>query len=288
MAQNPHEFGKDGKKGDSKKTYWNRRINQWRQDTKPNGGQKLVINTKSIRTRTRVSGKQGAPVKTAAIEEDLVLWLSQMHRKGVRVKPKLFLQKAKALRISYVRIAIKKGHPVKVQNCDDMWSRRVRARHCISLRRPKVRWKVSYRVLCERQRITWSNVYRCRTAIRENFGYDPEIFGFSIKSPSTTMKVGPRSKRLWMSSERPMSRCERITRRQGRDGRLQHLALTGWSGLAKHHLAIAYSRVARGCLLAWPRYSKSCALADTISYTCDATILRHTAQKIYWICSRTR
>ena len=181
VAKNPQEFGKDGKNGRSKKTYWNRRINQWRQDTKSNGGQRLVINTKSKYARTRVSGKQGAPVKAAAIEEDLVLWLSQMRRKGVRVKPKLFLQKAKALRINFARISISKGQRAKVPQCDDFWSRRVRARHSISLRRPNVRWKVSHRVLCERQRITWSNVYRFRAAIRQIFGYEPEIWSFDQK-----------------------------------------------------------------------------------------------------------
>ena len=179
-TRNAAEFCHDGKKGRSLKSYWNRRLKQWR-DSSTLGVHKLTISTKNKRARRRVSGKQGAPIKSHSIEEELVQRLGRLRRKGFRVTPKLFLQMARGIRVNLVRIAIKKGQPIKIPVCDGHWSRRVRARNCISLRRPNVRWKVSLPVLRERQRITWGNVYRFRAAIKTIFGYDPEIWSFDQK-----------------------------------------------------------------------------------------------------------
>ena len=75
----------------------------------------------------------------------------------------------------------KDGTGNKLPLIDCSWSRRVRLRNCISLRRINVRWKVSQKVLDERMTISWSNIIRVRTLIMEKFGYDPVIISFDQK-----------------------------------------------------------------------------------------------------------
>ena len=75
----------------------------------------------------------------------------------------------------------KDGTGNKLPLIDCSWSRRVRLRNCISLRRINVRWKVSQKVLDERMTISWSNIIKVRTLIQEKFGYDPIIYSFDQK-----------------------------------------------------------------------------------------------------------
>ena len=100
----------------------------------------------------------------------------------VQVTAGQFLRKARTIRIQLMRILLKTdGGANKLPIVDKSWSRRVRKRNAISLRRINVRWKVSQKVLDERMTISWSNVIKIRTLIKEKFGYDPIIYSFDQK-----------------------------------------------------------------------------------------------------------
>ena len=45
--------------------------------------------------------KQGRPLKSVWIEEQLIDWFSKRRRRGRRVTPKLFLERARAIRLQY-------------------------------------------------------------------------------------------------------------------------------------------------------------------------------------------
>jgi hypothetical protein len=173
-------FGEDTSK---KKMYWLRRLRAWQCGQTSDATRLRVLGQveNSTSMRRRSTGQQGRPVKCSDIEEELIRWFAVIRRRGVRVSPGAFLRQAQTIRLECIRIALKHEFKVAFPECDSGWSRRVRARHAISLRRPNLRWKVPKAVLFERMGITWSNVYKVRLIIWLLFGYDPEMDSFDQK-----------------------------------------------------------------------------------------------------------
>ena len=99
----------------------------------------------------------------------------------VKVTPGKFLRQASTIRFQYMRILSDGGKGEHIPTIDGAWSSRVRKRHCISLRRINVRWKVSKYIMDERMRISWSNLVKVRALILAEFGYDPVIYSFDQK-----------------------------------------------------------------------------------------------------------
>jgi len=81
----------------------------------------------------------------------------------------------------FFRLALKLNRPVEVPELSYTWSKRTRLRLGISLKKGNLKWKVSKHVLEERLEITWCNLFKVRTFIKEVFGYDPIIASLDEK-----------------------------------------------------------------------------------------------------------
>ena len=128
-----------------------------------------------VKKRARAGGC-GRPLLAHSMRADLFKWFCSIRGavKG-RIPRSLFTAQALECRERYLAQCLRSSTPGRAPRITTKWLCQFRTHYNISLRKPNKRWKVSFRVLVERLRIMWGNIYRIRLFILLVFGYDPEI-----------------------------------------------------------------------------------------------------------------
>jgi hypothetical protein len=134
------------------------------------------------RTTLRRRGKQGRPVKAAAIREELFEWFVSLKAAVAgRFPPKLLMVKARSMCSELLTEMKRTGQYIALPKIDKHWLRRWKLEYGVCLRKPNRKYKVSLNVCRGRLRSMWLSCIRIRALARCVFSRDLTIEGIDQK-----------------------------------------------------------------------------------------------------------
>lgn len=134
------------------------------------------------RMTLRRRGKQGRPVKAAALREELFEWFVSLKAAVAgRFPPKLLMVKARAMCCELLSEMKRTGQYIALPKIDKHWLRRWKLEYGVCMRRPNRKYKVSLNVCRGRLKSMWLSCIRIRALARCVFARDLTIEGIDQK-----------------------------------------------------------------------------------------------------------